>query len=481
MKKDMERCQVVYGVLKTHIQFGVYRFGDTLPTMENSTENFLVSLETIRSAYLQLQEEGYITLSQNVGSTVIKNYSEQEIEQNIQLFFSLRKNALIDLSKSLRPLLGHAQWIGLKNAPAEIYSKMMELKENQGIQPFIAFNHIMRAYESLGNDLLTRLLWQVYMFFEAPFLCVNDNDWCKFALNEFAPQSLEFCHSQDWDSLQKLIYRSQDFLSVSLCQFYEKRITLPAQKEIPFTWSSYKKASQICYSLAMELLVEISLGRYPVNTRLPSLNKLSKERNVSLSTVRRALSLLNGVGAVKSVKRVGTTVLSFQETAENCDFANPTVRKRLLDMAQSLQILTLSCKTVSEITISALDMKGLREGMEFLSAVDSRQQYQLITYDTLDLLRRSAPYQAIRDIYGELLQQLFWGYGLRSLWKENDDQTDFYITYYKSFMQSLKEADSVQFSQKLEELMIHEFRLTISKLVQLGIQEAERLLIPDLL
>ena len=45
----MERCHVVYDVLKTHIQFGAYRFGDVLPAMENNTENFLVSLDTIRS------------------------------------------------------------------------------------------------------------------------------------------------------------------------------------------------------------------------------------------------------------------------------------------------------------------------------------------------------------------------------------------------------------------------------------------------
>ena len=102
MKNDMERCQIVYDVLKTHIQFGAYRFGDVLPTMENNTENFLVSLDTIRSAYLQLEQEGYVTLSQNVGSTVIKDYGEQEIEQHVQLFFSPRKSALIDLSRSLR-------------------------------------------------------------------------------------------------------------------------------------------------------------------------------------------------------------------------------------------------------------------------------------------------------------------------------------------------------------------------------------------
>lgn len=480
MKNDMERCHVVYDVLKTHIQFGAYRFGDVLPTMENNTENFLVSLDTMRSAYLQLEQEGYVTLSQNVGSTVIKNYSEQEIEQNVQRFFSQRKSALIDLSKSLHPLFTNAQWIGLKNAPSEIYSTMIEVERNQGLQPFTAFNHIMQAYNYLGNDLLTRLLWQVYMFYEAPFLCVPGNPWCDFAVNEFSPQSLDLCLKQDWDSLLELICRAQDSLSVSLCRFYEDRITLPSQQEIPFTWSSYKKASQICYSLAMDLLIDISLGHYPVDTLLPSLNKLSRERNVSVSTARRTISLLNGVGAVQSVKRVGTRVLPFHETAGNCDFDNPVVRKRLLDMAQSLQILMLSCKAVSELTISSLDAAKTQESIGLLATMETRQVYQSITYNALDLLKRFAPYEAIRTVYGELLQQLFWGYGLRSMWKEDDEQTAFYVSCYKSFVQALKESDSALFSEKLEELAVHEFRLTVSKLTGLGISEAERLLIPGL-
>ena len=59
-------------------------------------------------------------------------------------------------------------------------------------------------------------------------------------------------------------------------------------------------------------------------------------------------------------------------------------------------------------------------------------------------------------------------------------RSDSYISYYKALLQSLKETDSIRFSRKLEELMVHEFHLTITKLVQLGIVEAEGLLIPDL-
>lgn len=79
-------------------------------------------------------------------------------------------------------------------------------------------------------------------------------------------------------------------------------------------------------------------------------------------------------------------------------------------MAQSLQILTLSCKAVSEITISSLDAAGIQAGTEFLTTMETRQMYQLVSYDCLDLLRKFAPYEAIRTIYGELLKQLFWGY-----------------------------------------------------------------------
>ena len=50
MKGNMERYQVVYSVLKTHIQFGIYGFGDVLPSIENAAADFFVSVDTMRAA-----------------------------------------------------------------------------------------------------------------------------------------------------------------------------------------------------------------------------------------------------------------------------------------------------------------------------------------------------------------------------------------------------------------------------------------------
>ena len=97
MKGNMERYQVVYSVLKTHIQFGIYGFGDVLPSIENAAADFFVSVDTMRAAYQQLQRDGLVTISTNIGTTVVRNYGKEEIEQNIQMFYAQRKNILIDL------------------------------------------------------------------------------------------------------------------------------------------------------------------------------------------------------------------------------------------------------------------------------------------------------------------------------------------------------------------------------------------------
>ena len=93
MKGNMERYQVVYSVLKTHIQFGIYGFGDVLPSIENAAADFFVSVDTMRAAYQQLQRDGLVTISTNIGTTVVRNYGKKKIEQNIQMFYAQRKTS----------------------------------------------------------------------------------------------------------------------------------------------------------------------------------------------------------------------------------------------------------------------------------------------------------------------------------------------------------------------------------------------------
>ena len=107
MKNGSELYQIVYSLLAAQIEFGTYRFGDPLPKMEETARWLSVSLDTVRAAYLQLKQNGYITLTKKAGAAVAVRFRQEEFEEHIQTFFALRRDAVADLCQSLGPLFSH--------------------------------------------------------------------------------------------------------------------------------------------------------------------------------------------------------------------------------------------------------------------------------------------------------------------------------------------------------------------------------------
>ncbi len=481
METSTELRKVVYNVLLTQIQFGAYRCGERLPTMEETAARLCVSVDTVRIAYLKLKENGYISLSKNIGATVKTNYDSRETEQLIQAFFAMRKNAMIDLGNSMGPLFGNAQWIGLKNAGQDTLQAMESLLgEDRASAPYAMLEHLNQKYSALNNPLLMRLVWQTFMFLHDPFFSLEENLQYFERSTDYLPDILTLCRKKDWAALRIAVDRSIARMSLALNRFYASRITLLSpENEITFFWSSYEKSRQLCYSFAMELLISISRGVHPVGSQLPSQKELAAQRGVSVSTVRRTLELLDSVGAIKSAKYAGTKVLPFEKTTENSDFSRPVLRRRLLDMARSLQILALSCREVSLTTLSSLDTHTIGQLCDELETNRQRRRGEVLSYFLLDQITLHAPYQALRTVYSELLRQFFWAYALRGTKGSQKTINAMYDPYFDVLIDSLRKADLPQFSAKLEELIIAELRSTLNTLSQLGISDAENILIPD--
>lgn len=479
MNQDLELSGLVYNVLLRLMQFGMYLHGDKLPTIENAAEQFLVSPDTVRSACLRLKREGYISLTKNVGAVVQTRYSPQEIERHIQVFFALRRASLIDLSHSVGPLLGRAQYAGLRHADPDTLEAMEKLSAESVAAPCVLLQHFKHKYAPLGNGMLMRLVWQIYMFYYAPFLSIPDN-LCR--LNDaggYVPNLVRLCRGGDWAGLQVAAIQFQDEFSHAMRQFLTDSITEPSDGEaVAFNWDSYRKPFQRRYSLAMELLMEIHQGVYPAGSHLPTLEQLAAEKEVSVSTVRRAQAVLASAGAIKGTPKVGTVVLSPEQAAACCDFTRPSIRQRLVAMAQSLQISALSCKEVSRITVAALnddDRRGWK--MRLREIIDGRQ-YGAGVIAVMKLIISSAPYQTIRLVYTQLLRQSFWYNAFRSEGSRTESLDTLCLACYGRMAESLQENDPLMFSNALEELMVSELQASVDHLLHLGIREAGNLLLP---
>ncbi|MCB6200472.1 GntR family transcriptional regulator [Extibacter muris] len=473
MDQYMELQQVVYHILKTQIQIGIYRQGERLPTMEDACRLFQVSIRTIRTAYQNLQKDGCITISKRTGVKVKADYSPQDIERNIQIFFSGRRDALIDLSRSMRLLLGTAQWLGFQNASPELLDSMEALVKREDILPSHKMIQLLRQiYGTLHNDMLIRLVFQTLMFYQAPFMTFLDIPNKPTPQDNPLPQMIDLCRERKWDELRTTVDAFLDHLSDRLCRFYDSGVYMPSSKEqLSFRWSGYKKASQICYTLAMELLNGVARNTYPEGTYLPSAKKLAEEKQVSVITVRRALAVLNDIGAMRSVNGVGTQVRPLAEVTEHCDFSQPVVRGRLWDFAQSLQLLALSCKEVSRITVASLSPDGAVQFENRLLLLRHIGQDKLAVYGILELISHLAPYAAVRTVYTELYRQLLWGYALRGIDKVTEVSKACYHSCLDYFLDCLRRQDAGGFAAKMEDILFQELDVAIELLGRVGIQE----------
>ena len=472
MGKAMELNQIIYCLLASQIEFGTYQYKDTLPKMEEVSRWFSVSLDTVKTVYRQLKADGYITLTKKAGAAVAVQFQEAELEENIQSFFSCRRGAVMDLCQSLGPLFSRAQWFAMKKVAPERLDELERLcAPSEILMPYVMVQHIQLIYGSLNNELLLRLIWQAYIFYQAPFLSLPENLAAMEDGDDPLLQMISLCRRKDWDGLWKSVISFQERLASAISWFYENRINEKTDGEpVSFTWNAYQKSSQRCYSIAIELLKEVRQGILAQDGFLPSPARIAEYKQVSATTVRRTLMLLNQLGVTQSVNGVGTKVLSIQDSAKNCNFNQPVIRKRLLDFIQSLQILALTCGDCAKGVVMDAGVVGLWK--ERLAYIKENGRYESVVFASLEIITLYSPMQTVRHIYEHLVCFLLWGYPLRSMHGSKEVINNFYLPYITSLSASLENSDWEGLAEELERLILHELQFAEARLKELGITEA---------
>lgn len=479
MDQVMELHQIIYGLLAAQIEFGTYRYKDPLPKMEEVSRWFSVSLGTVKTAYGQLKENGYITSARKAGASVAVRFQDEELERNIQTYFSLRKNAVMDLFGAYAPLFSYIQWYSLKNAGPGQLDELERLCERpRTLRPYVLAQHIRLIYGSLHNDLLLRLVWQAYLFFQAPFSSLPSNLAAFEDSDDPLLDMIGLCRRGDWDGLWKTVICCQDRIASAARCFYANRIAAePPGEPISFCWNLYQNPSQRCYSVAINLLKGFRLGIFTRENFLPTPVEIAEHMQVSTITVRRTLALLNQLGVIQSINGVGTKVLNTEESIKYCDFTQPAIQKRLLDFVQSLQILAMTCGACARSVLTDANAAGLWK--ERLAYIKENNQYESVIFASLEIIPLYAPNQVVREIYEKLLQFLLWGYPLRSMHVSGEEINSYYLSHIESLQECLERGDGDSLAAELENLLFYELRFAAARLTELGVNKAQSFLLPE--
>lgn len=386
----------VYDYFEARILAGLYRTGEKLPSILALADAFHLAPETIRCALLMLSEDGYLQIKPKLGCWVAYRADREAREAAAARYYAQRCDGIEDLFRAapclLDPLLEQALRQMDGGGLARLRADWARQRDGQIIPASIRL--YAQILSALNNSLVLNLYWEAGRYLR--FSCLADPGAYEAAAS--APDGALGAALQSAASGTGRHIRG-------VCRDAAARY--PGEPQTPFLWTIYRQRRQLCYTLAARIIRQIAAGAYPPGRYLPSLPKMARQLDVSLSTLRRTISILGSLGVTRSFHGKGTLVCT---QVGDIDFSCPEIREGLRYYWESLQLLSLTAGPVTLHmlqTIPERDRDGLTaQFLEMCSLDRCHRCFDIV----LDFITQRCPLAMVRQCYGALWEFLAWGY-----------------------------------------------------------------------
>lgn len=406
MKYDNGLHRVVYDYYETQIRFGFYRCGDTLPSIANICSAFRLGRTTIRTALDMLEKEMLIKTEERKPARVIFKATPAQLAENMARYFLPRRDGIFDLLKA-----------------GEVLIEPLREGEQRNLLHF------------RDNRLILNFYSEAARYLRYPYLVENI---CPiFTGPRYEKQAQE-------------LFEYVDEIS--------SKYSIQPLEPVPFRWNIYRQRPQMRYTLASRIIREIMYGKYPIGSYLPSLPRMEKQYDVSLTTLRRTLSLLSELGVTRSFQGKGTQVLM---KPGSIDFSKAEIKAGMELYGESLQFLALTISSVSRFTLEAVSEKK-REALRGELERIRKSSHSCYCFETfLGFIRRECPLAAVRECYGRVEELLAWGYPAALLRAREGGLNAVYEQMVSRMETHLQEGAFAAFSADWKELLECEEQLSL--------------------
>ena len=481
MKNEYQFSNLVYDFFLMRFRFQYYTNGETLPSIDILCREFSLSAQTVKAALRRLRSEGYIDMHNGRPTKVIFRQTQEEYEEAIFTFFSRRSYAYPDLFRTMEQMLVPLFAEGLKRADENDFMYLAPYIERLGTDDLLyIFSYLL---QKLDNPLALNLFWEVSLFMGLLFF--NDKEDYTFRrkhiLREDIKNIITIRKTQNWKELHEAFLKFQSNTAEQALTHISKHIPPAEEKErIPFTWRIYYGRPQLCYSLGIRLLHEIYVGEYQGKQYLPSYEKMAKKYNVSVSTIRRTINVLNQFGATESVNGVGTYVFFEGECSNLPDFTSTAVRKNLALFFQSFELIIYSCEAVIPSVFSAMSGNKRDKLILHLEENIRLNRCKFTLWHLLLWIAHNSPQKGIQNIYFHIYSLLLWGYPLETSKKETLERIPDAMQFTQSVITCVKERNYRQCIELLKNLLTDMLPAAEDYLLLHGIMPEELRLAPSI-
>ncbi|MCC0649348.1 GntR family transcriptional regulator [Clostridioides sp. ZZV15-6598] len=454
MKHEYGLYYLIYEYYVSRILFGYYKKGQTLPSIETICKQFRVAPQTARTALLRMQDAGYISIRVKRTSIVIFEQDEEAQKQYSINYFSAIKETVIDLYKSTKLLFYPLLVEGCTYLDENNLKDLLDIANNldtNNQQRLISYHLII--LQSLENPLVLNLFWDTIRFLRFPYLRTEDDIvvYNQQIITKTFNQIVADIESNDYKSvILGFDIFQENMVTNTFNHIYSTIDVIKDIDKIPFEWYIYRNRPQLCYSIVVNLICKISKGIYTYGNFLPSFASLADEYKVSVSTIRRSISLLNDIGITKTLNGKGTQVIDISKEYIKPDFSKSSIKKNLIMFFHSLSFITLTCENISKTTLESLNEDELYLLEKKLSVQLENKSYFLSLGTCIDFIGKMNPLDCIKEIYSKLYALLLWGYSLNVYRMEMPLSHEIFASFIKDILKALKTKDVDLFIKTLK-------------------------------
>ena len=415
LEKEHMLYMYVYRMVLSDIYNGKYQFQDKLPTLLELCKIYSVGRNTVRSALIQLQNDGYVIMQKGVQATVCFQLDSFENQRQYKQAIQDSRQMIIDIFETMEYLLPNISVVCLHRMTPEQFFEL-ENKVNQFSIDCIKsekemiqelYNIYLYAFSILDNSLLNDLFITFMSSIYQPLVDTEDAHSELKRNIKLIQRTLKF--------LLKFANRQNDFMvkhiiaimcksnaKIALKYIDELCEDMDVQNEKQFVWVGYRNQDYLYVQVVLKILSAIQHQTYVKGISLPSIAKLSKQYDVSEKTVRKALDVLREYCVIETINGVGSIVIVDNHYDKSVLFNSPSFQENMKVFSESLELISL--------ILPIMMMKVLESAsyQDLVSIKDKTEADSLLTLEPLYDYVAAHCNPCHKTIFEELKKPMGW-------------------------------------------------------------------------
>ena len=416
MKPQETKFTFVYNEIKQCILEGQIPPGHALPSSRMLCNQFHVSRYTVNRVFDALREEGLVHIRPRLAPTVAIRKDASDPSGAVADILKQREG-ILQVYRTFALILPSLLVFSLQGCDVEI---MPHYK--QAMKVLRLGNRVggWRLPSKLGYDILriggNSLFGELYSTFGLYNKLAFFTEDCPYFASHFREGSesvtgviMDILKGGDpltkYSQLSDLYQELADSIERTLNYLSDTTPDCPAQTGIPFSWNPMRGQDYHYSKIVDDMNLKIGLGVYSVGVFLPYEKQLANQYDVSLSTVRKALSELEQRGFIKKLNGKGTIVIEPDDTKLHQLAFNSGYIEKALRYFHALQLMILIIRPAA----LAAAVRFTREELDELTGrFTSPGSIHLA--DILDAILKHTTLEPLYVILSETNHLLEWGH-----------------------------------------------------------------------